>query len=157
MKIRETLIGLAVLGSVLVGFLWSRGGDEAAVDASVSSFPDLSESDRTVVADGIPLDISVTRPVTAFVPFRVSVRTNAASDRRLTGGRLSFAMSMPMGDHRYDLVAGPDGWQQADVTLPACLSGERRWYGTVDGRVDGRAVTVHFVLDLSSRETAPAR
>jgi hypothetical protein len=50
---------------------------------------------------------------------RVLVRAEAGgSPVVLEGGRVSFEMSMPMGDHRYSLVPGADGWQEAAVVLP---------------------------------------
>ena len=49
------------------------------------------------------------------------------------GGRVSFEMTMPMGDHRYSLVPRADGWQEAEVVLPLCPSGKRRWFATVEG------------------------
>ncbi|MGE3841045.1 MAG: hypothetical protein AB7I50_05605 [Vicinamibacterales bacterium] len=151
MTTRETCIGLGVLVFVLAGLIWSRGGEEATARSSASSLPDLSSSDGTVLARGIPLEVSVSRPATPMVPFRIRVRTDARSSPPLENGRISFVMAMPMGDHRYDLSPEPDGWQQADVTLPTCLSGERRWYATLDGTVDGRAITARFVLDLATR------
>jgi len=68
----------------------------------------------------------------------------------LEGGRISFEMTMPMGDHRYSLVPGDDGWQEAEVTLPRCMSGKRRWYATVEGTVAGRPRSARFRLDLSA-------
>jgi hypothetical protein len=31
---------------------------------------------------------------------------------------VSFEMTMPMGDHRYALVPGEEGWLEAAVVLP---------------------------------------
>ena len=67
----------------------------------------------------------------------------------LEAGRIWFEMTMPMGDHRYTLVADPQGAQVADVTLPTCQSGKRRWFATVEGAVDGQRVTARFRLDLA--------
>ena len=63
---------------------------------------------------------------------------------------VSFEMKMPMGDHRYTLVAGTDGWQQAEVVLPFCPSGNPRWYAIVEGTVAGTPVTARFRLDLTT-------
>jgi hypothetical protein len=42
----------------------------------------------------------------------------------LEGAQVSFEMTMPMGDHRYSLVAGQDGWLEAETVLPRCMSGK---------------------------------
>ena len=63
--------------------------------------------------------------------------------------RVSFEMRMPMGEHRYLLLPGPDGWLEADVMLPMCTSGDPRWFATVEGSTsDGRAVRARYQLDL---------
>jgi hypothetical protein len=64
-------------------------------------------------------------------------------------GRVSFEMTMPMGDHTYSLVPAGGGGYEADVTLPLCKSGKRRWYATVEGRAAGQPVTARFRLDLA--------
>ena len=56
---------------------------------------------------------------------------------------------MPMGDHRYSLVPAADGWQEAEVVLPLCPSGKRRWFATVEGTVAGQPRTARFRLDLT--------
>jgi len=71
------------------------------------------------------------------------------------GARISFEMTMPMGDHRYSPVPGRDGWQEADVVLPLCQSGKRRWYATVEGIVAGRLRTARFRLDLAPPALRP--
>jgi hypothetical protein len=88
-------------------------------------------------------------PPVAFAKTRVRVRAEVGgAPVVLDGGRVSFEMSMPMGDHRYVLVPGEDGWQEADVVLPLCPSGKRRWFATVEGTVAGRPRTARFRLDL---------
>ena len=108
------------------------------------ALPDVTLADGTVDLEGVRITLSLSpQPPVAFAKMRVRVRaaSTAAADKLLTleGGRVSFEMSMPMGDHRYSLVPGADGWQEADVVLPLCPSGKRRWYATVEGTVAGRA------------------
>jgi hypothetical protein len=67
----------------------------------------------------------------------------------LESGRISFEMTMPMGDHRYSLIPADEEWQTADVLLPLCSSGTRRWFATVEGTVAGRPRTARFRLDLA--------
>jgi hypothetical protein len=74
----------------------------------------------------------------------------------LEAGRISFEMSMPMGDHRYSLVPAADGWQEAEAVLPLCGSGNRRWFATVEGTVAGRPISARFQLDLTPPEDGPA-
>jgi hypothetical protein len=55
-----------------------------------------------------------------------------------------------MGEHRYALVGAAGGWQEANVVLPMCPSGKRRWYVTVEGTVAGRRVKAAARFDLAS-------
>ncbi len=71
-------------------------------------------------------------------------------------GRISFEMTMPMGDHRYSLVPAADGWQEAEVVLPVCGSGHRRWFATFEGTVAGQPRTARFLLDLTPPSSPPA-
>ncbi len=97
------------------------------------------------------------RPPTAFAKQRVRVRVESGGvPLALDGGRISFEMAMPMGDHRYALVAGRDGWQEAEVVLPVCTSGNPRWYAIVEGTVAGRPTTARFRLDVTQAGSAPA-
>ena len=123
--------------------------------------PDVTLADGVVDLVDIRVILSVTpRPPVAFAKKRFRVRVESAFGKSagdkspgapvaLEGGRISFEMAMPMGDHRYTLVPGDDGWQEAEVVLPFCPSGKRRWYGTVEGTVDGRPRVVGFKLDLT--------
>jgi hypothetical protein len=81
---------------------------------------------------------------------RVRVRADAnGSPVAIENGRVSFEMAMPMGDHRYTLVPGEDGWLEAEAVLPRCMSGKRRWYATVEGTVAGQPRTARFRFDLA--------
>ncbi len=81
---------------------------------------DVTVSDATVDAAGVRITLAVApRPVAALANFRVRVRAESnGAPAAFDGGRVSFEMVMPMGDHRYTLVAGEDGWQEAAVVLP---------------------------------------
>ena len=111
----------------------------------------MTRADGAVTLGDVRVTLSVSpRPPVAFEKkrFRVRVETDSAP-AALEGGRISFEMTMPMGEHRYSLVAGADGWQEAEVVLPFCKSGNPRWYAIVEGRVDGRPRTARFRLDLT--------
>ncbi len=119
-------------------------GDEA--------LPDVTLADGFVSSGDVRITLSLApQPPVAFAKTRARVRAEASgSPAVLEGGTISFEMTMPMGDHRYSLVAGQDGWQEAEVTLPRCMSGNRRWFATVEGTVAGRPRSARFRLDLSA-------
>jgi hypothetical protein len=127
---------------------------------------DVTVADGVVGLGDIRVTLSVIpRPPVAFRKNRFRVRLESTSRRTaadkpagaplaLEGGRISFEMTMPMGEHRYTLVAGADGWQEADVVLPFCKSGNPRWYAIVEGAVAGRPVAARFRVDLT-KPSAP--
>jgi hypothetical protein len=135
----------------------------AAEAADDESLPGATLADATVTAGDVRITLSLSpQPPVAFAKFRVRVSAfalappapasaKATADERLVieGGRVVFEMTMPMGDHRYSLVPGAEGWQEAEVVLPLCQSGKRRWYATVEGTIAGRPVTARFRLDLA--------
>jgi hypothetical protein len=158
MRLRETLLGLVVLGLVLGGVFWTRqralppaSSDSAGRAAADAAVPDVTVADGTVDLGDIRVTLSVTpRPPEAFAKHRYRVRVESgALPLALEGGRISFEMAMPMGEHRYALVPADEGWQEAEVVLPFCQSGNRRWYATVEGTVAGRPTAVGFRLDLT--------
>ncbi len=172
MKLRETLLGLLVLAALAAGAWWARGrsGAERAPAAAPSagaatapassepvSLPDVTLADASVDLGDVRLVLSPDRPIVAFSKARF--RARAEKDGRavpIGDGVLSFAMAMPMGDHRYTLLGGEDGWQEAEVVLPMCRSGKRTWYATLEGNVAGRARTARFRLDVTPPAEAPA-
>lgn len=172
MKLRETLLGLVVLGLVVAGVLWARGrslpvesgqGEPAPArrandPATEAALPDVTLADASVDLGDVRIVLSVSpRPTYGFAKNRFRVRADSqAGPVALEEGRISFEMSMPMGDHRYTLVPGAEGWQEAEAVLPLCGSGKRRWYATVEGTVSGKARTALFRLDLAKPEAAPA-
>jgi hypothetical protein len=104
----------------------------------------------------VRLTLSVTpRPPVAFQKMRFRVRVESRGlPVVLEGGRISFEMTMPMGDHRYALARGDGEWQEAEVVLPFCMSGDPRWYALVEGVVAGRPVIARFRLDLTKPSSA---
>ena len=172
MKLRETLLGLVVLALILGGVWWARGrshagkplAEESAAKAAASGgvaeapMPDVTLADRSVDLGDVRLSLSVApRPIPAFAKNRFRVRAESGgAPVALVEGRISFEMAMPMGDHRYTLVPGAEGWQEAEVVLPLCKSGKRRWYATVEGTVAGQPRMARFQLDLTPPSTPPA-
>ena len=155
MRLRETLLGLVVLGLVLGGVLWVRGRSDsgAAVPdaAAETAMPDVTVADGTVTLGDVRITLSVTpRPPEAFAKHRYRVRVESgAVPLALEGGRICFEMAMPMGDHGYALVPAGGGWQEAVVVLPVCQSGNRRWYATVEGTTAGQRLAARFRVDLT--------
>jgi len=122
------------------------------------ALPDVTLADGSADAgEGVRITLSLNpQPPVAFAKTLVRVRAEAGgSVVDLAGGRISFEMTMPMGDHRYLLVPGEGGWQEAEVILPRCMSGKRRWYATVEGMVGGQPRTARFRLDLAPPVQAP--
>jgi hypothetical protein len=140
---------------------------EGAHGSADEALPDVTTADASVDVYGARVTLSVTpRPPIAFSRMRFRVRVEFASAKAsadgssgallvLEGGRISFEMTMPMGDHRYDLVPGADGWQEAEVVLPTCQSGDPRWYAIVEGTVAGRPIKARFRLDLEKPGSTP--
>jgi len=162
MKFNSTLIGIVVLALVAAGVYWVRlrppspsAGHMPTASArqgeSDDALPDVTLADGSVDAGDVRITLSLTpQPPVAFAKMRVRVRAESGGDPvELEGGRVSFEMEMPMGDHRYVLVQGEDGRQEAEVVLPLCPSGKRRWFATVEGTVAGRPRTARFRLDLA--------
>lgn len=171
MKLRDTLLGLVVLAAVLGGVWWVRGrsgpsvpaGDAAparrTIDpATEAALPDVTEADAFVDLGDVRLVLSVApRPIMAFATNTYRVRAEAGGAAvPLEGGRISFEMSMPMGDHRHALLPAAVGWSEAQAALPLCGSGKRRWYATVEGTVAGKPRTALFRLDLTKPGATPA-
>jgi len=161
-KLRETLLGLVVLALLAGGAFWARTRRHAekapaAAPETSTPMPDVTRADGSVDAGGVRLVLSVTRPVVAFEKARWRVRAEAnGAPVPLADGRVSFEMTMPMGENRYSLVAADGGWQEAEVVLPMCGSGERTWFAIVDGTVAGRPVSARYRLDLTPPAAKPA-
>ena len=128
MNVRSTLLGLAVLAVLAAGAWWARSPssttapapDAPARAAGDDALPDVTLADGTADVGGVRITLSVTpNPPVALARFRVRVRAEAnGSPAAIEAGRVSFEMAMPMGDHRYALPPGEEGWQEAAVVLP---------------------------------------
>jgi hypothetical protein len=180
MKHRDILLGLLVVALVGLGVYWARGrsvtpggspaGAASAPPAAGSvagaaaddRLPDASLQDAAVDLGDVRIVLSLEpKPPVAFAKLRarVQARTTGEGGARtpIESGQVSFEMTMPMGDHRYSLVPGPDGWQEAEVVLPLCVSGDRRWFATVEGVVAGRPRVARFQLRLVQPHTESSR
>jgi len=170
---KSTIVGLLVLALVVAGVYWARtrapgphgpaATPSAAQVSDDDALTDVTLADGAVEAGDVRIVLSLTpQPPVAFAKFRVRVSASglaptasasapaaAGSPVTLEEGKISFEMTMPMGDHRYALVPDVDGWHEAEVVLPLCPSGKRRWYATVTGSAGGRPVSARFRLDLA--------
>jgi hypothetical protein len=160
MGYKNVIVGFAVLALVAAGGWWARARtsmpaspDTAAPSpqADDDALPDVTLANGSVSSGDVRITLSLTpNPPVALAKTRVRVRAESGGSAvALEGSTISFEMTMPMGDHRYSLVAGQDGWQEAEVILPRCMSGKRRWFATVEGAVAGRPRTARFRLDLA--------
>lgn len=174
MKTRDTLVGLVVLALVGAGVCWVRFRPAPLAwhppeppatmeegrwppSAREAEVPDVTMADGSVEIGDVRVTLSVTpRPPVAFAKTRVRVHVESRGmPVTLVGGRISFEMTMPMGDHRYALIPADDGWREADVVLPFCSSGNPRWRAVVEGSVSGRPIAATFRLDLTRPRANP--
>jgi hypothetical protein len=139
MDTRSTVAGLLVLALVATGVIWVRsrtagsatvpagqtapssaGQRASAQAAGDEALPDVTLAEGTADVGGVRITLSVTpNPPVALARFRVRVRAEGnGSPTAIEAVRVSFEMAMPMGDHRYALVPGEEGWQEAAVVLP---------------------------------------
>ena len=155
MTVKSTLLGIAVLALLAAGAWWARSPSAPPAAMAPASggddLPDVTLAAATADADGVRITLSLSpNPPVAFAKMRVRVRAESGGTPvTLDNGRVWFEMVMPMGDHRYSLVPADQGWQTAEVVLPLCPSGKRRWYATVEGTVAGQPRTARFRLDLA--------
>jgi hypothetical protein len=127
----------------------ATGGERVATGSS-ADVPDVSRADAEIDLRDLHVLVSATpRPLRAFARnrFRFRAERNGAA-LPLPGATVSFAMAMPMGDHRYSLVTAANGWQETEVVLPACPSGQRRWFGRLDFQLAGKARSARFTIEL---------
>lgn len=153
MRLREILLGLAVAGLVAGGVFWARGRTalpESSAPAG-AELTDVTRADAVVRFDDLALTIGVEpRPAAAFTPHRWRLRAvRRGAPLPIEEGRLRFEMAMPMGEHRYTLVAAGDGWQEAEVILPSCPSGQRRWFANFEGSIGGVPRQARVQIDLA--------
>jgi hypothetical protein len=174
MKFNSTLLGLVLLALVGAGIFWARsrppsptGGHPPTSSARQGegddALPDVTLAPGSVDLDDVRVTLSLSpQPPVAFAKFQVrvtalgpdpTVASPAGNGARwplaIKDGQVTFEMTMPMGEHRYSLLPAGRGGYEADVVLPLCSSGKRRWYATVEGTAAGRPVTARFRLDLA--------
>jgi hypothetical protein len=158
----ETVLGLTLVAALAAAFVAVRErqvatGREPALDAAAASgAPDVTVADAILDLGDVRVRLSAApRPLRAFTRLRFRFRAErqgvAVSP---TGAVLSFAMAMPMGDHRHALQPSGDAWQEAEAVLPLCPSGARRWFGTLDFRLDGREHSTRFAFELAPPSSA---
>lgn len=149
MKATDAILGALLVAALGVGF-WLARGNGSPQPAGQPEPPDISVTDGALDLGGLSVRVSATpRPITAFTPTRFRVRVEAAGEPvHLDAAQLSFTMSMTMGDHRYRLQPAAEGWWEAQVVLPACASGHKRWYGDVTLATGGEPRAARFQFDL---------
>ena len=167
MSIKSTLLGIAVLAVLAAGAWWARPPSLFAPTSPGAMHPASGDDDRpdvtlaaaSVDSGGVKITLSLSpNPPVAFAKTRVRVRAEAdGSPVAIENGRVSFEMTMPMGDHRYSLVRGSDGWQEAEVVLPRCPSGRTGWFAIVEGTAAGQPRTARFRFDLAPPGRVPSK
>jgi len=156
----RTVLGLAVAAALAAAVLAVRSRDAArgsAAGAAGADAPDVSRADATLDLGDVRVAVSAgPRPLLAFARNRFRFRAARDDDPAMLGDAVvSFTMTMPMGDHRHPLVQAPDGWQEAEVVLPICPSGNRRWFGTLAFTHAGRPRSARFTFDLQQPSQTP--
>lgn len=161
----ETVLGLAVAAALAAAVLVVRerhaardtSPQAAPGGAPAAGVPDVSRADATLDLGDVRIAVSAgPRPLLAFSRNRFRFRADSAGAPAALGGAVvSFTMAMPMGDHRHPLVPAPDGWHEAEAVLPLCPSGKRRWFGTLDVTLAGRARSARFAFDLQTPSGPP--
>jgi hypothetical protein len=163
MRRRDLAFGVVLVAAIAAGAYvagrphGTRGADQTTSGDS-AELPNLSLHDVRLEVDDVAVRVAVaSRPVLAFEKNQVFFRfegvgEDAGQPVAVEDAAVSFTMKMDMGMHRYALVPGPqDGWLQAELVLPACPSGNRRWYGNLTFAVSGRPLRTSFQLDLEPR------
>ena len=154
---QQTALGLAVAAALAAAALAVRQRQAAPAGAPAADLPDVSQVDATLDLGDVRVSVSAgPRPLLAFARNRFRFRAEKDGGTvPLADGVVSFTMTMPMGDHRHALVAAPVGWHEAVAALPLCPSGNRRWFGTLDFTLEGRARSVRFAFDLEPPSATP--
>jgi hypothetical protein len=144
MNVKTTLLGLTLLAVLAAGAWWARSPSPTAVTAPASKGASANSADDEGLPDASAADVSAAdgdvrvylslrpKPPVALAKFRArvgvaremapppadAVGSILTTALELQDARISFEMEMPMGDHRYTLVPGSDGWLEAAVVLP---------------------------------------
>jgi hypothetical protein len=133
MKNRDVIVGVVLVALIAAGVFFVRSrsaptevpagqaaGGSPEPTTTDDALPDATTADATAEIGGLRLTLSLTpKPPVVLEAFQARVRAEAdGMPVALENGRISFEMVMPMGDHRYSLVSGDDGWHEAAVVLP---------------------------------------
>jgi hypothetical protein len=156
-RVAETVVGLAVVVAIAAAAVAVRQRQAARDGAPAADLPDVSREDATLDLGDVRITVSAgPRPLVAYARNRFRFRAERdGAPVVLDGAVLSFTMTMPMGEHRHPLVPAPDGWHEAEAALPLCPSGKRRWVGTLDFTLAGRARSARFAFDLAAPPRRP--
>lgn len=157
-RVAEVILGLVVVAAIAAVSFAVRQRQAAGDASPTTDLPDVSRTDATLDLGDVRILVSAgPRPLLAFSRNRFRFRAEkGGAPVALDDGVVSFTMTMPMGDHRHALVPAADGWQEAEVVLPLCPSGKRRWFGRLNFRLDGRARSGRFAFDLAAPDQAGA-
>ena len=124
----------------------------AGQSSATTRCPDVTLADGSVDAGDVRITLSLTpQPPVAFAKIRVRVRAESGgAPVALEGGRVSFEMTMPMGDHRYSLVPG-DGRMAGSRGRPpdSVRAGSGAGTRPSRGPSPDRPRTARFRLDLA--------
>lgn len=154
----HAVLGLALAVAIAAASYAVRQRQVAAA-GDPGSDPDVSREDAVLDLGDVRVAVSAgPRPLVAYARNRFRFRAERdGGPVVLDDAVLKFTMTMPMGEHRHPLVASPGGWQEALAALPLCPSGKRRWFGTLDFALGGRARSLRFAFDLQPPSPAPGR
>ncbi len=157
MKYSQTIAGMLVVALIGLTVYWVRTrqpGPSDALTAADSALPDITRHEGRAPSGGVTIVAAIDpAPPVAYAIFTLrigAVTTQGAA--AIDDARVSFDMAMPMGEHRYRLVAGAGGTVTADVTLPTCPTGSPHWFANVEGTVGGEKVAARFRFELAPRK-----
>jgi hypothetical protein len=145
------LAGFLLLGGLVVWLRSSTWVEQAVGDTFVIPYveqDDLTAEDRAFLVGDLLVKVSMTRPALplATIDFRVLVEDGKGPMLGLNV-ELAFNMKMDIGRIVYRLV--PSGTQyQAQVTLPTCMKGGKRWFGRLRFNHSGHQFEKIFFFDL---------
>jgi hypothetical protein len=130
-----------VLIAVIAAIVWRNPATPREPTPNVADHCPSLNAGCTLNLDGRTLRAGVTGPVRSMQPFEVWVE--AGGTRQIEARFIMKAMDMGVSTQR--LVADARGIFRGQVTLAACVSGDRDWVMALD--IDGRKVSLPFVME----------
>ena len=123
------------------------------VAMSDGAMPDVTRGEASMNVGDARVTLAVEPgPPVAFRENRFRVRVESASGpMSLEDGRISFEMKMPMGDHRYSLVAGRTGGRRRRSCSPSARAAIRGGTPPSKARSAGEPYTARFRFDLAKQ------